>query len=70
MFIAMNRFKVIKDERKAFEDLWVARQSHLDEVKGFRAFHLLRGPERELPRALFISYNMGIARGFCGMDQV
>jgi heme-degrading monooxygenase HmoA len=24
-----------------------ARQSHLDEVKGFRAFHLLRGPERE-----------------------
>ena len=47
MFIAMNRFKVIKEERKAFEDLWVARQSHLDEVKGFRAFHLLRGPERD-----------------------
>jgi heme-degrading monooxygenase HmoA len=47
MFIAMNRFKVIKEERKAFEDLWVTRQSHLDEVKGFRAFHLLRGPERE-----------------------
>ena len=35
MFIAMNRFKVIKEERKAFEDLWVARQSHLDEVSGF-----------------------------------
>ncbi len=47
MFIAMNRFKVIKEERKAFEDLWVTRESHLDEVKGFRAFHLLRGPERE-----------------------
>jgi heme-degrading monooxygenase HmoA len=45
MFIAMNRFKVIKEERKAFEDLWVARQSH--EVSGFQAFHLLRGPERE-----------------------
>jgi heme-degrading monooxygenase HmoA len=43
MFIAMNRFKVIKEERKAFEDLWVTRESHLDEVKGFRAFHLLRG---------------------------
>jgi len=39
MFIAMNRFKVIKEERKAFEDLWVTRESHLDEVKGFRAFH-------------------------------
>jgi heme-degrading monooxygenase HmoA len=47
MFIAMNRFKVIKEERKAFENLWATRQSHLDEVKGFRAFHLLRGPERE-----------------------
>jgi heme-degrading monooxygenase HmoA len=47
MFIAMNRFKVIKEERKAFEELWVTRQSHLDEVKGFRVFHLLRGPERE-----------------------
>jgi Antibiotic biosynthesis monooxygenase len=42
MFIAMNRFKVIKEERKAFKDLWVTRESHLDEVKGFRAFHLLR----------------------------
>ena len=29
MFIAMNRFKVIKEERKAFEDLWVTRESHL-----------------------------------------
>jgi hypothetical protein len=48
MFIAMNRFKVIKEERKAFEDLWVTRESHLDEVKGFRAFHLLRGPERSI----------------------
>jgi heme-degrading monooxygenase HmoA len=47
MFIAMNRFKVIKEVRKAFEDLWVTRQSHLDEVKGFQAFHLLRGPEHE-----------------------
>jgi heme-degrading monooxygenase HmoA len=47
MFIAMNRFKVIKEEREAFEDLWVTRESHLDEVKGFRAFHLLRGPERD-----------------------
>ena len=32
---------------QSLEDLWVARQSHLDEVKGFRAFHLLRGPERD-----------------------
>jgi heme-degrading monooxygenase HmoA len=47
MFIAMNRFKVIKEERKAFEDVWLTRDSRLNEVKGFVAFHLLRGPERE-----------------------
>jgi heme-degrading monooxygenase HmoA len=47
MFIAMNRFKVIKDECKAFEDVWLTRDSRLAEVKGFVAFHLLRGPERE-----------------------
>jgi hypothetical protein len=38
MFIAMNRFRVIKEERNAFEELWATRQSHLDEVKGFRLF--------------------------------
>ena len=43
MFIAMNRFKVIKEERKAFEDLWVTRQSHLDEY-GRRKRILRRGP--------------------------
>src|SRR3984893_16792870 len=47
MFIAMNRFKVIKEECKAFEDVWLTRDSRLGEVKGFVAFHLLRGPERE-----------------------
>jgi heme-degrading monooxygenase HmoA len=47
MFIAMNRFKVIKGEEKAFEDVWLSRDSRLDEVAGFREFHLLRGPERE-----------------------
>jgi len=47
MYIAMNRFKVLKDEQKAFENVWLTRDSRLSEVKGFIAFHLLRGPERE-----------------------
>jgi heme-degrading monooxygenase HmoA len=47
MYIAMNRFKVIKDEQKAFENVWLTRESRLGEVKGFIAFHMLRGPERE-----------------------
>jgi heme-degrading monooxygenase HmoA len=47
MFIAMNRFKVIKGEEGAFEQRWRERDSYLDQLPGFVAFHLLRGPERE-----------------------
>ncbi len=47
MFIAMNRFKVIKGEETAFEDLWLNRESHLDQVPGFVEFHMLHGPERD-----------------------
>ena len=47
MFIAMNRFKVLKPEAKAFEDMWLNRESHLHSVPGFVEFHMLRGPERD-----------------------
>src|SRR5262245_49311501 len=47
MYVAMNRFKVLKDRAADFENVWLTRQSHLHEVPGFRVFHLLRGPERE-----------------------
>lgn len=47
MFIAMNRFRVIKDAAGDFETLWQNRQSHLPGMQGFVAFHMLRGPERE-----------------------
>lgn len=47
MFIAMNRFKVMPDAVAAFEEVWTTRDSHLREVPGFVAFHLLRGPMRE-----------------------
>lgn len=47
MFIAMNRFKVKKEECTAFEEVWLNRDSRLAEVPGFVTFHLLRGPERE-----------------------
>jgi heme-degrading monooxygenase HmoA len=47
MFIAMNRFKVRKDEEAAFEDRWRERDTHLHTVAGFVEFHLLKGPERD-----------------------
>ncbi len=47
MYIAMNRFKVIKGAESAFEHVWLSRDTHLDRVPGFLEFHLLRGPERD-----------------------
>ena len=38
MFIAMNRFKVIKGSEAAFENVWLSRDSHLDKVRGFVEF--------------------------------
>jgi heme-degrading monooxygenase HmoA len=47
MFIAMNRFKVVKGEESRFETVWSSRRTRLDELEGFVAFHLLKGPERD-----------------------
>lgn len=46
-FIAMNRFKVPKDAGSEFEQVWLKRDSYLNEMTGFVEFHLLRGPEHE-----------------------
>ncbi|MDO6462520.1 antibiotic biosynthesis monooxygenase [Granulosicoccaceae sp. 1_MG-2023] len=47
MFVAMNRFKVKKDRTADFEARWRNRDSHLKEMPGFTAFHLLKGPEAD-----------------------
>lgn len=57
MFIAMNRFKVVKGEEKAFEQIWSSRRTRLEQMEGFVSFHLLRGPERE-DHTLYASHTM------------
>ena len=47
MFIAMNRFQVVKGCEEAFERIWQGRGSYLGEMAGFVEFHLLKGPEAE-----------------------
>lgn len=44
MYIAMNQFRVKPDEAERFEQHWRERETYLDDVPGFREFHLLRGP--------------------------
>ena len=45
MYIAMNRFKVKAGSEEDFEAVWKNRDSKRSGMKGFRSFHLLRGPE-------------------------
>jgi heme-degrading monooxygenase HmoA len=44
MFVAANRFRVIPAHAAEFEQAWLTRESHLHELEGFVAFHLLKGP--------------------------
>src|SRR5262249_38437215 len=47
MYIAMNRLKVKKGAERDFEQVWLSRETHLENVPGFIVFYLLKGPERE-----------------------
>ena len=57
MFIAMNRFKIIKGSEADFEAVWANRDSHLEDVPGFKEFHLVRGPEHE-DHTLYASHTL------------
>ena len=43
MYIAMNRFKIIKGKEELFEEIWKNRESDLNNIKGFLEFHLIKG---------------------------
>ena len=47
MFIAMNRFRIALGREEGFEELWRSRDSQLDQVPGFKEFHLLKGASDE-----------------------
>ena len=61
MFIAMNRFQVIRGEEEAFENIWLSRDTFLAGVPGFIEFHLLRGPGEE-DHTLFSSHTVWRSR--------
>jgi heme-degrading monooxygenase HmoA len=47
MYLTMNRFKVQPGREAEFESVWKTRDSQLREVPGFKAFHLMKGPEKD-----------------------
>jgi heme-degrading monooxygenase HmoA len=46
MFVAMNRFRVVRGGEAEFEAVWKGRDSRLAGMPGFVDFRLLRGPEK------------------------
>ena len=61
MFIAMNRFRVVKGSEEAFENVWLSRDSYLDTVPGFVEFRLLKGLEAEV-HTLYASHTVWESR--------
>ena len=57
MYIAMNRFKIIRGKEQDFIDIWKNRETFLDAVPGFKTFHLLRGPSND-EYTLFASHSV------------
>lgn len=49
MFVAMNRFKVIKGEEKAFEHVWASRRTGATRGAGF-CWKLCSALERRPPK--------------------
>lgn len=62
MYIAMNRFQVLRGQEDAFEKVWTTRETYLDQVPGFIEFHLLCGPEAE-DHTLFASHTIWRSQG-------
>ncbi len=53
----MNRFKIIPGHEDDFMDIWKNRETYLDEVPGFKEFHLLSGPATD-EYSLFASHSI------------
>jgi len=52
MYIAMNRFTTLPGKEDEFEAVWKNRKTFLENVEGFKEFHLLRGDN-----GVFISHS-------------
>lgn len=61
MFIAMNRFRIARGSESDFIEIWKNRETYLDQVPGFREFHLLHGPAND-EYTLFASHSVWESR--------
>ena len=57
MFVAMNRFKIVKGKEAEFENVWKNRDSFLENVPGFKNFNLIKGEAKE-DHTLYASHSI------------
>ena len=57
MFLAMNRFKIVKGREEDFERIWRERDTHLQGVDGFKEFNLMKGNTEE-DYSLYVSHSI------------
>ena len=57
MYIAMNRFKIVKGREPEFENVWKNRETHLAEVPGFKNFNLVKGDSSD-DHTLYASHSI------------
>jgi heme-degrading monooxygenase HmoA len=57
MYLAMNRFTVPLENAAEFEELWLSRESRLQDMDGFVSFHMLKGSEED-GRVLYASHTV------------
>ena len=53
----MNRFKIVLGKEKTFEDVWKNRETHLENVPGFKKFNLVKGDTKE-DHTLYASHSI------------
>ncbi len=55
--IAMNRFRIALGREEDFLKVWRNRDSHLDELPGFKEFKMLQGDKQD-DHTVFISHSV------------
>ena len=52
----MNRFKIVLGKEDDFETVWKSRETHLEGVKGFKKFNLIKGAKNK-EFSLYVSHS-------------
>ena len=68
MYLAMNRFKIVLGREDDFETVWKSRETHLEGIKGFKKFNLIKGVTNK-EFSLYVSHSEWIRKMIFGVGQ-